>query len=191
LSRCGEEARTIFRRFDQAEAVQNAPIAVAAPRQNRAGEPERPGSTAIGRYLAENRLIPDLALVSPAARTRETWDLLAGALKSAPSAEFVPGLYGADASELLQIIRLAGQTDDRPSKSVMVVAHNPGLHELSLALIGKAKGHDREALAENLPTSGLAVFKFAVDDWDDLSVRQGTLERFVSPKLLRLQRESE
>jgi phosphohistidine phosphatase len=160
-------------------------------RDRRLDSRGREDAPAIGRYLAENRLIPDLALVSPAARTRETWDLLAGALTSAPAAEFVPGLYGADASELLQIIRLAGQTDDRPAKSVMVVAHNPGLHELSLALIGKAKGHDREALEENLPTSGLAVFKFAVENWDDLSVRQGTLERFVSPKLLRLQRESE
>jgi phosphohistidine phosphatase len=160
-------------------------------RDRRLDSRGREDAPAIGRYLAENRLIPDLALVSPAARTRETWDLLAGALKSAPSAEFVPGLYGADASELLQIIRLASQADGRPSKSVMVVAHNPGLHELSLALIGKAKGYDREALEENLPTSGLAVFKFAVDDWDDLSVRQGTLEKFVSPKLLRLQRESE
>jgi phosphohistidine phosphatase len=160
-------------------------------RDRRLDSRGREDAPAIGRYLAENSLVPDLALVSPAARTRETWDLLAGALKSAPAAEFVPGLYGADASELLQIIRLAGQADDRPSKSVMVVAHNPGLHELSLALIGKAQGHDREALEENLPTSGLAVFKFAVDDWDDLSVRQGTLEKFVSPKLLRLQRESE
>ena len=69
----------------------------------------------------------------------------------------------------------------------MVVAHNPGLHELSLDLIGKAKAADREALEANLPTSGLAVFTFAIDDWSELSVRRGTLERFVSPRLLRLQ----
>jgi phosphohistidine phosphatase len=145
----------------------------------------------IGHYLAEQRLVPDLALVSPAARTRETWELLASALEPAPAVDIVDGLYGADASELLQLIRMAsGRSTDGDLKSIMVVAHNPGLHELSLGLIGKAKAADREALEDNLPTSGLAVFKFAIDDWNDVSVRRGTLDRFVSPRLLRLQGES-
>jgi phosphohistidine phosphatase len=140
-----------------------------------------------GSYLAEHQLAPDLALVSPATRTRETWDLLAKAFDPAPAVEFVSALYGADASELLEILRAAsGRADDRNLKSIMVVAHNPGLHELSLDLIGKAKDADREALEENLPTSGLTVFKFAIDNWSELSVRSGTLERFVSPRLLRL-----
>jgi phosphohistidine phosphatase len=59
------------------------------------------------------------------------------------------------------------------------------LHELALELIGKAEAEDREALEENLPTSGLAVFKFKIDDWNDVSARHGTLERLVSPKRLR------
>jgi phosphohistidine phosphatase len=146
----------------------------------------------IGHYLAEQRLVPDLVLVSPATRTRETWELLAPALKPAPAADIVDGLYGADASELLQAIRMAsGRATDGDLKSILVVAHNPGLHELSLGLIGKSKAADREALEDNLPTSGLTVFKFAIDDWNDVSVRRGTLERFVSPRLLRLQRESD
>lgn len=145
----------------------------------------------IGDYLAEHRLVPDLVLVSPARRTRETWELLGSTLKPAPAVDIVGGLFGADASELLQIIRMAsGRADDKDLKCLMVLAHNPGLHELSLDLIGKAKAADREALEENLPTSGVAVFKFAVDDWNDVSARHGTLERLVSPKLLRLQRES-
>ena len=147
----------------------------------------RADAPATGSYLAEHKLAPDLVLVSPAARTRETWDLLAKAFDPAPAVEFVPALYGADASELLQIVRAAsGRADDKSLKSIMVVAHNPGLHELSLDLIGKAKAEDRQALEENLPTSGLTVFEFAIDDWSELSVRRGTLERFVSPRLLRL-----
>ncbi|MDQ8728532.1 histidine phosphatase family protein [Bradyrhizobium sp. LHD-71] len=150
----------------------------------------RADAPVIGRYLAEHKLVPDLVLVSPATRTRETWDLLAAALNKVPAAEIVPDLYGAGASDLLQIIRMAvGRADDRTLKSMMVVAHNPGLHELSFALIGKARAADREELEENLPTSGLAVFKFAIDDWSDVSVRCGTLERFVTPKLLRFQSE--
>ena len=141
-----------------------------------------------GSYLAEHKLAPDLVLVSPATRTRETWDLLAKAFDPAPAVEVVSALYGADASELLEIVRAASsRADGKKVKSIMVVAHNPGLHELSLDLIGKAKAADREALEANLPTSGLAVFTFAIDDWSELSVRRGTLERFVSPRLLRLQ----
>jgi phosphohistidine phosphatase len=160
-------------------------------RDRRLDDRGQADAPAIGQYLTQHRLVPDLVLVSPAARTRETWELVAAVLKHPPAVDIVGDLYGADASQLLQIVRMAsGRADDSRLKSLMVVAHNPGLHELALDLVGKAKAADREALEENLPTSGLAVFRFAIDDWNDVSVRRGTLDRFVSPRLLRLQRES-
>jgi len=67
----------------------------------------------------------------------------------------------------------------------MLVGHNPGMHELALALAGSGDGARRKALANNLPTSGLAVFDFAIDDWNDVSFRRGRLVLFVSPKLLK------
>jgi phosphohistidine phosphatase len=156
-------------------------------RDRRLDHRGRTDAPEIGRYLRDHKLVPDLVLVSPATRTRQTWELLAPALKAEPDAEFVPDLYGADARDLLHIVRAAsGRADDKHLKSIMVVGHNPGLHELALDLIGKAEEEDREALEENLPTSGLAVFKFKIDDWNDVSVRHGTLDRFVSPKRLRL-----
>jgi phosphohistidine phosphatase len=152
----------------------------------------REDAPVIGRYLSDQKIVPNMMLVSPATRTRETCELLASALTAAPEVEFLRDLYGADASEVLQIVRAAGgRADDKELKNLMVIGHNPGLHELSLELIGKAAAEDREALEDNLPTSGLTVFKFAVDDWNDVSVRHGTLERFVSPRRLRLQRESD
>jgi phosphohistidine phosphatase len=36
-----------------------------------------------------------------------------------------------------------------------------------------------------LPTSGLALFEFATDDWNDVAFRRGRLMLFVSPKLLK------
>lgn len=146
----------------------------------------REDAPTIGHYLTEHKLVPDLALVSPAARTRETWELLAGVLKHRPTSEVVPDLYGADALELLAIARAAvGRAADKTLRSILVIAHNPGLHELALDLIAKAHRHDRKALEDNLPTSGLAVLDFAIDDWNDLSPQRGTLERFVSPRILR------
>ena len=147
----------------------------------------REDAPVIGDYMREHKLVPDLALVSPATRTRQTFELLAPALATEVEADFIGDLYGADAREVLQIVRAA----DADAKSILVIGHNPGLHELSLLLIGKAKAEDREELDENLPTSGLVVFKFTVDDWSDVAVRHGTLERFVSPRRLRLQREDD
>ena len=147
----------------------------------------REDAPVIGDYMREHKLVPDLALVSPATRTRQTFELLAPALAAEVEADFIGDLYGADAREVLQIVRAA----DADAKSILVIGHNPGLHELSLLLIGKAKAEDREELDENLPTSGLVVFKFTVDDWSDVAVRHGTLERFVSPRRLRLQREDD
>ena len=67
----------------------------------------------------------------------------------------------------------------------MIVGHNPGMHELALALAGSGDAKGRKMLADNLPTSGLAVFDFAVDDWGDVGFRRGHLVLFVSPKLLK------
>ena len=82
----------------------------------------------------------------------------------------------------LETIRAASATDP---KRLMVVGHNPGMHELALALAGSGDDAGRKALADNLPTSGLAVFDFAVDSWDDVAFRRGRLVQFVSPKLLK------
>ena len=67
----------------------------------------------------------------------------------------------------------------------MLVGHNPGMHELALMLTGSGDAAGRQALSDNLPTSGLAVFDFATDDWNDVAFRRGKLVLFVSPKLLK------
>jgi phosphohistidine phosphatase len=83
---------------------------------------------------------------------------------------------------LLQCIRDASATDPQ---RLLVVGHNPGMHELALALTEGGDAAGRRALADNLPTSGLAVFDFATDDWNDVAFRRGKLVLFVTPKLLK------
>ena len=104
----------------------------------------------------------------------------------------VEQLYGADTAELLHIVRVARQLARSGSADrLMIVGHNPGLHEFALALTwsGDTKSAKADAsyraLTDNLPTSGLAMISFAVDDWADVSFGRGRLERFVSPALLR------
>jgi phosphohistidine phosphatase len=124
-------------------------------------------------------------MVSPAVRAVQTWDIAWEALQEhapKPQIELVPELYGADAAQLLLSIRMASATDP---KQLMLVGHNPGMHELALALTGSGDKGARQALSDNLPTSGLATFEFDTDDWNDVAFRRGRLAFFVSPKLLK------
>ena len=139
----------------------------------------------IGGWIGRHPPFPDVVLVSHAIRAHQTWEIAWEAIKDLvpqPQVELVPELYGADPAQLLQIIREASPADP---KLLMLVGHNPGMHELALALAGSGDAVGRTALADNLPTSGLAIFDFAIDDWADVAFRRGRLVLFVTPKRLK------
>jgi phosphohistidine phosphatase len=145
----------------------------------------RHDAAGIGGWIGRHPPFPDLVLVSHAIRAHQTWETAWEAMKDLapePQVELMPELYGADPSQLLQIIREASGPDPR---RLMLVGHNPGMHELALALTGSGNPAGRKALADNLPTSGLAVFDLEIDDWADAAFRRGRLVLFVSPKLLK------
>ncbi|RUU90706.1 histidine phosphatase family protein, partial [Mesorhizobium sp. M7A.T.Ca.TU.009.01.3.1] len=58
----------------------------------------------IGRELAARGWLPDLALVSPALRTRDTWRLVAAEWPVQPRIAFVEALYDASAADILSQI---------------------------------------------------------------------------------------
>jgi phosphohistidine phosphatase len=149
----------------------------------------RRDAAAIGGWIGRHSPLPDTVLVSTAVRTQQTWEIAREAMRDAakdlapqPQVESLPELYGADPGQLLQIIRMAEATDPR---RLMVVGHNPGMHELALALAGRGDAAAKKALEDNLPTTGLAILDFAIEDWNEVAFRRGTLVRFTSPKLLR------
>ena len=145
----------------------------------------RSDAAEIGGWISRYPPFPDRVLVSPAIRAQQTWEIAWEAMMQLvpqPLIEILPELYGADPSQLLEAIRGAAATDPR---RLMLVGHNPGMHELALALAGTGDAAGREALAENLPTSALVVFDFAVNDWADVAFRRGELVLFVTPKLLK------
>lgn len=139
----------------------------------------------IGAWLTQHPPLPDLVCVSTAVRARQTWDAMAPAMTGAnnePVVAHLEELYNAGPAELLAVIRDAA-TDD-PAQ-MMIIAHNPGLHELALALVGRGDDAARKAIDDNLPTSGLATIEFPIEDWDDVAFRGGRLMSFISPKLLK------
>jgi len=139
----------------------------------------------IGHWIARNPPFPGLVLVSTAVRARQTWDLAWEEMKDRvpkPEVEILDELYGAEPTQLLRIVRMASASDP---KRLMLVGHNPGMHEVALMLAGSGDKTARKALEDNLPTSGLAVLDFDIDDWTDVAFRRGKLALFLSPKLLR------
>ena len=107
--------------------------------------------------LAEAGFAPDRTLVSAAVRAQETWQAAAPAFPGA-ILETRRDLYDADARSLLA----AGRTP--LGRTVMIVAHNPGLQILTIALAGRAMAPSYEArLRAGLATGAAAVFAFTED----------------------------
>ena len=151
----------------------------------RLDERGRKDAAEIGNWMGRHPPFAESVMVSPAVRAHQTWEIAWEAMKDlapSPEVEFLPELYGADPALLLESIRDAEATDP---KRLMLVGHNPGMHELALALIGSGDEAGRKALSDNLPTSGLAVLDFAIDDWSEVAFRRGRLVLFVSPKLIK------
>ncbi|GAB1716698.1 MAG: putative phosphohistidine phosphatase, SixA [Nitrobacter sp.] len=146
----------------------------------------RKDAAELGAWLAgQQSLLPDLVFISTAVRARTTWDIVRQRISDDVPPEIaahLPDLYGAQPTQLLALIRSAAA---QKSRRLMIVGHNPGLHELALGLIGGGDAAGRAALARNLPTSGLAVIDFAAESWNGAAFGSGQLARFVSPKLLK------
>jgi phosphohistidine phosphatase len=137
----------------------------------------RADASAIGAYMARHGLVPDVALVSPAKRTQETWALLAPTFARAPKLVNEERIYDANTQTLIDVIAAA-----RGAHCLIVVGHNPGVHDLAVQLIASGDVEARERVAEKLPTAGLVVIDLAFDDWSKLHRHAGRLERFVTPK---------
>lgn len=152
----------------------------AADQERNLIERGRSDAGKIGRYMAAHGLVPDRVLLSTALRCRQTWAHAAEAFRPQPPAASSPALYNATPQALLAAVR----ETPAAARTLLVIGHNPGLHELALLLIAAGDVEERERLREKLPTCGLVAIDFAFDDWVTLHPRCGRLERFVSPRTL-------
>ncbi len=140
----------------------------------------REDAAAVGAYLVRHKLIPDRALVSTSARTRETWALVAKAFAKVPPVEFEDSIYEAAPEAILKAIRAS----EPKAKTLLVVGHNPGIQQLAAALIASGDVEVRQRLLEEFPTAAFATISFAADGWDGLHPNGGRLEHFVTPQTL-------
>lgn len=150
-------------------------------RDRRLDERGRIEAPEMGRYMARHGLVPDVMLVSPATRARESALLVGAQFQPEPALMQIADLYGADAGELLRIVQ---RETPAKARSAIVIGHNPGLHEFAVALTARSDPK-LAALEDGFPTAALAVIDFAAPGWAKIAPETGRLERFVSPRLLR------
>ena len=132
----------------------------------------------IGKLFVELGL--DLALVSGAARTVETWRIASGALEHRLETAIEQTLYMCRPAELIKRL----QEVPSGAHSVIVVGHNPCMQEVALWLAGTATGPQVSQMREKYPTAALATFKLGAPDWADLSPKTVAFERFTVPRSL-------
>lgn len=136
-------------------------------------------ASAMGAYLARERLEPDLVLCSTAARARDTLALVLPELGSpAPQAVYDEFLYLAAPATLLDRLRRIADG----ARRVLMIGHNPGLHALALDLVGGGGQGDITALATRFPTAALAVIAFPAKSWRAVRPAGGKLLRYMTPR---------
>ena len=151
---------------------------VLAPRGRR-------DATALGSLLAQRddgfalggEPLPQLALVSPAARTVATADLVLAGVTPAVRRISPADLYGADPEDVLRHLR--GLDDGL--RSVMVVGHNPTAQALALGLLDP-KDKDRETIVRRgFPTCALGIYRLEIARWADVEGQCAVLSDLLTP----------
>jgi phosphohistidine phosphatase len=124
-------------------------------------------------------LAPDLVLVSPARRTLQTLEALEP-WDDTPLLEHIEALYLATPEQMLDALHDVAET----VRSVLLIGHNPGMHDLAQALIAGTQPTDAaQRLAHGYPTCALAEFAVA-GPWGRLGPGGGRLTRFITPREL-------
>ena len=120
-----------------------------------------------GRWLVANIDRIDLAILSPATRAQQTWELVAAELPAPPPTRIEERVYAASDRRLLAVVRdLTADID-----TVALVGHNPGVEECVFTLTGQPFP---------MKTSALAVITWP-GMWSDAGQQRATLRAHGRP----------
>ena len=129
---------------------------------------------------------PDLVISSSARRAQDTLAGIVGSLGEGVRVLVEEDLYGAGASVLLTRLRAV----DAKALSVMVIGHNPGLQDLTVALAGDGDDNAMLTVQRKFPTGALATLSFRGTAWSALGPGAAYLESVVLPRELQERTDS-
>jgi phosphohistidine phosphatase len=149
-------------------------------RERRLNRRGREAARRVGRHLPATIGALDLVLCSSAARTRETMDLVLADCRVRPRSVIEDELYAASPEKLME--RLRGLDED--DRNVLLIGHNPGLHELAVTLADANSPGVRALVSGKFPTAARASFKVP-DPWSALGGSRYELVAYVTVESLR------
>ncbi len=131
----------------------------------------RANSRTLAQYLAENKIIPELILSSPANRAITTARVISTELKyPLTNIAIKEEIYEATPERLLKLI----QEQNDAFGSMMLFGHNPGFIMLAQELLTME--------IEFFPTCAICGITFSINSWKDLGTGKGNCIIFKSPK---------
>jgi phosphohistidine phosphatase len=131
----------------------------------------------MAEHMRRQRFAPALVLCSSARRACETLEVIAPALGAQAKTRVLQSLYMADAEDLLDQLRHVR----RMVPSVLVVGHNPGLHDLATSLVA-GEGALLDGLRVKFPTGALATLRVRGSGWRQLTPGGAELIAFTTPR---------
>lgn len=133
---------------------------------------------ALGVHMADLRIVPDLAIVSAAARTSQTFDLFAAGFSTKITSRLEEDLYNATDKQLRDVLK----SIDPTIKTLLLVGHNPGIMDVAAVLARDGDVTDLGRLRDRFPPCCLALIAFDTDDWRDARTRGGRLDLLLVPE---------
>jgi phosphohistidine phosphatase len=86
-------------------------------------------------------------------------------------------VYNASTGTLIEVIR---EADDKVER-LLLVGHNPGLHNLVQHLADNDADGLRGHVALSFPTATLAAINLSIDNWQDVAPQCGRIVKLIRP----------
>lgn len=128
----------------------------------------------LGDWLRDKNFLPDEALISSSRRTQETFAGLNLEAESTVKRE----LYHSSSDQLIETLSEAN------GKTVLIIAHNPGIGDLALRLARMVRQHPSHSRFADYPTGATLVAQWDADTWHDIDWSQGKIIDFIVPREL-------
>jgi phosphohistidine phosphatase len=139
----------------------------------------REAARLVGESLPKAIDAPDLVLCSSALRTRETAKLALAGFAKSPRVLYEDELYLAGKDKLMHRVRRL----DEAIGSVMIIGHNPGLHEFAIALAAPGSAGFSTLANGKFPTAVRCRFAVGVS-WAKIESTRHRLIDYVTIKSL-------
>lgn len=117
----------------------------------------------------------DVCLCSSAARTMQTLSTAQENGAFIQKVSVVDFLYNATAGDLLSQIQI-----QQNAQSVLIVAHNPGIHQLANVLCNSANEEQKLKMSMLYAPATLSIFECDIKNWQDLAPKSNTLFDFIT-----------